>query len=68
MGKPTRFIADLLCRAVVAVGTVVGNHQEVAGIADGIGLTDSVQHLAESAGQVTKLQDAAREVYKTLKR
>ena len=54
------------CRAVVAVGTVVGSHREVAAIADGVGLTDSVQHLAQSAGQITKLQEAASEVYEML--
>ena len=67
MQKPSCLIAVLLCRAVVAVGTVIGNHQEVVHIADGVGLTDSVQHLVQSTGQVTKLQEAARQVYKMLK-
>ena len=55
------------CRAVVAVGTVVGSHREIGAVADGIGLTDSMQKNAQSASQSTKLQEAASEVHKMLR-
>ena len=58
----------LLCRAVVAMGTVISSFPDTIEVANGLGLLELVQQLSQSAGTMPKLTEAANHVWTMLKR